>query len=244
MPDIKFATADVSAMKLGSTNVSKVMLGTTEVWPGVAQPLPTLISLTPNSGDWALQEYVTVVGTNFAPDSTRLWDETTGIWGLFSGGTTTTFTAFPNSTYLPPDAVVQCYAVCNGLESNRLPFTNTGTITPPTDPAGSMVLASMNENTAHWELATWGENVQDGEWWLIQVDYSDIPYVGAWNSETFYYGDNSVSPLVDDAGGWQVDEASIDMIYTRPTSLMRWDSDYMQWRINVAGTRSPTRSTT
>ena len=35
MPDIKYAVADVSAMKLGTVNVVKAMLGTTEIWPGV-----------------------------------------------------------------------------------------------------------------------------------------------------------------------------------------------------------------
>ena len=35
MPDIRFAAADVSAMKLGTAGISKVMRGTTEVWPGV-----------------------------------------------------------------------------------------------------------------------------------------------------------------------------------------------------------------
>ena len=38
MPDIKFATADVSAMKLGTTAITKVMYGAAEVWPGVVGP--------------------------------------------------------------------------------------------------------------------------------------------------------------------------------------------------------------
>jgi hypothetical protein len=34
MPDIKFAAADVAAMKVGTSNVTRVMLGDFEVWPG------------------------------------------------------------------------------------------------------------------------------------------------------------------------------------------------------------------
>jgi hypothetical protein len=45
MPDIRFATTDVAAMRLGTTPITKVMSGVTEVWPGT--PAGTDVLLEP-----------------------------------------------------------------------------------------------------------------------------------------------------------------------------------------------------